>query len=1442
MPIYKADLSDGTTVEIESDHEPTDQEILSAVEKSKPSFLGAAARSFGTSVGPTGAGMAAAAPFMGPAMEAAIPTYGASLLLPVGAGLAGAWAWEKAQKPVLKKAFPGLEAQQERDVQEQKIGSALGRIAAVAPFAEFSPLQSAKALAEIPAAMRGAPEAIKDVAGLGLNIGLQEGIVTAQSLASGQGLPSKAEVGEAAIMGGAFGKLRGPLGKLAGEPSTKPERSAVTPEEQKVREEALKQKYESEGRKAEIVPGKLARNENAVAQTLKDGTVQISRPNLHEQLEQHLLAGKSIDEALDSIVSEESIHGATRTLPGGDEMAAEFYRAMTPLEKWIERRRYHGPRYKGETLSDSDYGSEAIRFQLQMATKMTPGEYLFYRENTVMSNKLLTKLEDIVRWIRETLGTKASKRQLEILGKVEENLAADRKGAKDAQRVREDKGQPAQAGQVAQEGQGDSGQNVEQATPGQPKPVGEGVPVPLNQRFPVGAKVKYTPPGALDPKKSESGTVVGHKTDPTTGQIFAEVELKGGRREFVGDVNNIRPAKKAKAPPAAQPVGAQPGQAPVGAAKAGAAPTAPAPAATPIISTTPAEVQNPRLAELRKLWADRPPTAEEAQEHRELTRESRERAIAQAKARRAGETGPAMPLGGERGEETERRIKAIAYSAGDAYTPEEALTVAHNFADWLQDKPPETWDAYLEKFSERIAEKRNAEAANIVATNVTPQDQEVERIRKQLIAEFEATTGGKVIDLPPPPATTWNFLYTGMLRHLGRPATPRQAKGEAAPSQIKTEKLPKNSMGLTVPQNLAKRIYYDFGDYASYWRAIHRQDPTIPEDYVRQAWSEAVNDYLQNASRDQIMDLLKAHGEDLEHGRFRGFMGDVDATEILRPLDRGYLIQDPKEFQKFRDLNVQGDNPTTGQPYTEQEADAKAAEILFREKDEALFRLDRYAAAKGVTPGEAIKMLRQQIHSELADANEFLELHRGGKQKVVSKEGKLAFLEAKRGRTMSLKEAQKAYRQSLDKAMDRRRRAIDYLSERLIKPSRRPDLDPARPKLSLDDIRTVWTLTPEQAADITFLRGQIWQGTGVKGVAPSKLTRGVVLLKNRITKQMDAVSLYLHPTKKEVYVYNPRFLPGDKTQQHIPIKSVLGTWDITKMFLLESPVNKFHQRWKTEEAFMGEIGDNATIKEVLADSVWEMGQKKRDAKAAISALEKLLEGPTKEEEVTGELPKEAGEEGEAKVEGAEAKAATTEAEGMRPSEAGLVEDEQAAPEERAIEMKSGSPETLAEGSGHLQGPGMGVLGLYQTDPQRLVRGPLTTEEAEAISQAISNYEKGTHQIPIIKQAASKKRGHHLEGIRPQDPEGDYQPIGSPERLEAGTVPANPHRLVHRQAQGPARGGLLLCHRDGQDRYLVAKPVEEAEQEVHTIASPERTEGLPGRPEPRSAHGGAEPCL
>ena len=128
--------------------------------------------------------------------------------------------------------------------------------------------------------------------------------------------------------------------------------------------------------------------------------------------------------AVRSLLGEERIHLAVP-----DPQALDYWNNLTAAEKAITRRRYTGTWSGKETgggqpvsIDETGFGHEALRFRLQQLARQTPREVAeaVGRERWTMQG--LTAVENVLRTVREKLGTKASKEQLAILDKIQGNL------------------------------------------------------------------------------------------------------------------------------------------------------------------------------------------------------------------------------------------------------------------------------------------------------------------------------------------------------------------------------------------------------------------------------------------------------------------------------------------------------------------------------------------------------------------------------------------------------------------------------------------------------------------------------------------------------------------------------------------------------------------------------------------------------------------------------------------------------------------------------------------------------------------------------------------------------------------------------------------------------------------------------------------------------------
>lgn len=241
MPTFEAELSDGTTVEFEADHQPTQEELESAAgtqlktepaEPDKPtSAAGAFASNFATAVLPTGAAAVTGTVGMrgGRAVAAMLPlaarSRGASLLLPLAGmavgGAAGAALTDVAQGKVLEHVAPEFVKRSQQAAQEHPVAAAAGRLTAMLPSFAVDPGATVKGLATLPAIVRsiagkGTLTAAQKKAALATatQFGVQGGLLAGQTAIQEKKLPTAGQWTEAGIAAFLFGAPRFPTQKL----------------------------------------------------------------------------------------------------------------------------------------------------------------------------------------------------------------------------------------------------------------------------------------------------------------------------------------------------------------------------------------------------------------------------------------------------------------------------------------------------------------------------------------------------------------------------------------------------------------------------------------------------------------------------------------------------------------------------------------------------------------------------------------------------------------------------------------------------------------------------------------------------------------------------------------------------------------------------------------------------------------------------------------------------------------------------------------------------------------------------------------------------------------------------------------------------------------------------------------------------------------------------
>lgn len=143
------------------------------------------------------------------------------------------------------------------------------------------------------------------------------------------------------------------------------------------------------------------------------GTIHLNDAEINDWLARDVPPEKRA-EAARTLLAEERIHLGTSA-----EHADQYIGTLTALEKAMERKLY-----PGKDISDTNLGFEAIRRRLQRLARMDTTETVSAVGTERWKLKSLEALNDTVRGIRETLGTKASKEGLAILDKVQANLDA----------------------------------------------------------------------------------------------------------------------------------------------------------------------------------------------------------------------------------------------------------------------------------------------------------------------------------------------------------------------------------------------------------------------------------------------------------------------------------------------------------------------------------------------------------------------------------------------------------------------------------------------------------------------------------------------------------------------------------------------------------------------------------------------------------------------------------------------------------------------------------------------------------------------------------------------------------------------------------------------------------------------------------------------------------
>lgn len=209
MPLFDIDLSNGQTVSVEADHQPTEQEAIEALKKyastNKTSALGTALRSAATAIAPAVGGAVS----WGVGAELAPETGGLSLAIPALSALAGSTLTSMSQKDLLTKLAPQLQEDIETGAREHPLASLGGELAGSAGVFKIAPGQAIRGLAAIPSILKGTGTEAQFAAAkvASLQAGMGAGLGAVQPLVQGR-LPTWADVGQGALGMAIFGEPR----------------------------------------------------------------------------------------------------------------------------------------------------------------------------------------------------------------------------------------------------------------------------------------------------------------------------------------------------------------------------------------------------------------------------------------------------------------------------------------------------------------------------------------------------------------------------------------------------------------------------------------------------------------------------------------------------------------------------------------------------------------------------------------------------------------------------------------------------------------------------------------------------------------------------------------------------------------------------------------------------------------------------------------------------------------------------------------------------------------------------------------------------------------------------------------------------------------------------------------------------------------------------------
>ncbi len=488
MPQFEVELSDGTVVDVEADRQPTPDEVIGALKGTtpaapagEPTALGAFGRAAATGIAPSAAAAAAFGPGFALGAPYAPATYGiAPFATGAAASLTAAFGGEALQSWLLKKLAPDFVRQQQLDAERQALAAGAGRIAAMAPSFVVAPGQTVKGLAALPKIIRGAATEAERAAAVGTaaQLGAQAGLTTGQALISEGKLPTGPQLAEALTAAAIYGHPRAWVGGVPGLATAAQRKEAY----------AAQERLKQEGRIPEhpgvaqvglpteagrgYSPESAARLEEKAQVLLTPAQEQASRLGLGRDFDwvdnfgpsdpQHLkvmqasraqvdaegnfvapgririsragmdafmrdTAPELQQNAINSYFAEEGIHAFTTPAE-----SAAYAGTLTALERSIGERNYM--RGSAERLTPQNLGDELLRQRMQRLMRMSTSETADAAGRERWSAQSLEFIANLIRKIRELIGTRAAKAGQEIttamLDRISQNVEAAKRAVR----------------------------------------------------------------------------------------------------------------------------------------------------------------------------------------------------------------------------------------------------------------------------------------------------------------------------------------------------------------------------------------------------------------------------------------------------------------------------------------------------------------------------------------------------------------------------------------------------------------------------------------------------------------------------------------------------------------------------------------------------------------------------------------------------------------------------------------------------------------------------------------------------------------------------------------------------------------------------------------------------------------------------------------------------